>query len=82
VSTVILQMMAKDPLDRHQTYDELLADLRYLKDVIGPPAARTEPVIELPPDAGERPPSTVPTPIPGSPRAGWWARLRGWLGGE
>ncbi|HEY1375181.1 MAG TPA: serine/threonine-protein kinase [Gemmataceae bacterium] len=82
VSTVILQMMAKDPLDRHQTYDELLADLRYLKDVIGPPPARTEPVIELPPGFGEAPPSTVPTAAGGPLRAGWWARLRAWLGGE
>jgi serine/threonine protein kinase len=73
VSRVILKMLAKDPRERHQTYEQLFVDFRYLHDNLGPRMRKTEPVIELPEDVLE-----PPTPAP----SGLWGRLRSRFGGR
>jgi serine/threonine protein kinase len=79
ISPTILKMLAKDPNDRQQTYEELLAEFQALHDALESARLRTktEPVIELPEDPRF---SQVEDKEP--PPVGWWDRLRSLFGGS
>ncbi|HEY2250734.1 MAG TPA: hypothetical protein VGH74_06720, partial [Planctomycetaceae bacterium] len=80
MAAVIEKLLAKSPADRHQTADELLADLRALRSGQPAPsqagAARHSPttIIRLP-TFDEEPPDT-PEELPAVQSPAWWEQTR------
>lgn len=66
VESLIDKMSAKDPQDRYQNYDELLADLKAIKEGQSPAAAQVQVATPVPAPAASLPP-TPATISPGTP---------------